>query len=162
MRCRLGRDRMVLSWIYNYLCNRCLSPLKLWVRISIRERCTTLCDEVCHWLATGRWFSPGTPVSSTNKTDGHDITKILLKVALNTITITSNSKMKFVIIYILSLKWIYLLTFVILIYISKWNIRTLIRKFTQVGFPVYKIIKKLFCFTEEQIFIYLPVLHLTV
>jgi len=30
----------------------------------------------------------GTLVSSTNKTDHHDITKILLKVALNTITIT--------------------------------------------------------------------------
>jgi hypothetical protein len=24
------------SWIYNYLCNQCLSPLMLWVRISIR------------------------------------------------------------------------------------------------------------------------------
>ena len=22
---------------------------------------TTLCDQVCLWLATGRWFSPGTP-----------------------------------------------------------------------------------------------------
>jgi hypothetical protein len=33
----------------------------------------------------GRWFSPGTPVSSTNKTGRHDITEILLKVALNTI-----------------------------------------------------------------------------
>jgi hypothetical protein len=33
-------------------------------------------------------FSPGTPVSSTNKTDCHDITEILLKVALNTITLT--------------------------------------------------------------------------
>ena len=43
---------------------------------------TTLCDKVCRWLATGRWFSPGTPVSSTNKTDRHDITEILLKVAL--------------------------------------------------------------------------------
>jgi hypothetical protein len=32
-----------------------------------------------------RWFSPGPPVSSTNKTDHHDITEILLKVALNTI-----------------------------------------------------------------------------
>jgi len=30
----------------------------------------------------------GTPVSSTNKTDHHDITEILLKVALNTITLT--------------------------------------------------------------------------
>jgi len=34
----------------------------------------------------GQWFSPGTPVSSTNKTDHHAITEILLKVALNTIT----------------------------------------------------------------------------
>jgi hypothetical protein len=31
--------------------------------------------------------SSGTPVSSINKTDRHDITEILLKVALNTITI---------------------------------------------------------------------------
>jgi len=49
---------------------------------------TTLCDKICHWLAAGRLFSPGTPVSSTNKTDRHDVTNILLKVALNTITIT--------------------------------------------------------------------------
>jgi hypothetical protein len=34
---------------------------------------------------TGRWFSPGPPVSSTNKIDRHDITEILLKVVLNTI-----------------------------------------------------------------------------
>ena len=32
-----------------------------------------------------KWFSPDTPVSSSNKTDHHDITEILLKVALNTI-----------------------------------------------------------------------------
>jgi hypothetical protein len=31
-----------------------------------------------------RWFSPGPPVSSTNKTDRHDIAEILLKMALNT------------------------------------------------------------------------------
>ena len=37
-------------------------------------------------LATGRWFSPGIPVSYTNISDRHDIIKILLKVALNTIT----------------------------------------------------------------------------
>ena len=36
-------------------------------------------------FATGRWFSP---VSSTNKTDLHDIIKILLKVVLNTINLT--------------------------------------------------------------------------
>jgi hypothetical protein len=35
-------------------------------------------------LAYGRWFSPGTPVSSTTKTGCHDIAEILLKVALST------------------------------------------------------------------------------
>ena len=49
---------------------------------------TTLCDKVCQWLEAGQWFSPGTPVSSTNKTDCHNITEILLKVALNTINQT--------------------------------------------------------------------------
>jgi len=35
-------------------------------------------------IATGRWFSPVTPVFSTNKADRHDISEILL-MALNTI-----------------------------------------------------------------------------
>jgi hypothetical protein len=35
-------------------------------------------------LAHGRWFSLGTPASSTIKTGRHDIAEILLKVALNT------------------------------------------------------------------------------
>jgi hypothetical protein len=35
-------------------------------------------------LAHGRWFSPGTPASSTTKTGRHDLAEILLKVALNT------------------------------------------------------------------------------
>jgi hypothetical protein len=76
------------SWIYNYLWNQSLSPLKLWVRILIRRGIpdTTLSDKVCQWLATGRWFSPDTLFSSTNKTDRHVIAEILLKVALNTIT----------------------------------------------------------------------------
>jgi hypothetical protein len=46
---------------------------------------TSLCDKVCQWLVTDLWFSSGTAVSSTNKTDCHDIAKILLKVALSTI-----------------------------------------------------------------------------
>jgi len=54
--------------------------LKLKTRIS-------LCDKVRQWLAAGRWFSPGTPVSCTNKTDRHDMIKILLKVALKTLTL---------------------------------------------------------------------------
>ena len=76
------------SWIYNHLCNQYLSSLTLWVRIPFKRDVlyTTLCDRVCQWLAEGRWFSPGTLISSTNKTDRHDITEILLKVALNTIS----------------------------------------------------------------------------
>jgi hypothetical protein len=50
--------------------------------------CTTVCYKVCQRLAEGRWFSPGTPVSSTNKTDRNDITEIWFKVALNTINQT--------------------------------------------------------------------------
>jgi len=37
-------------------------------------------------------ISPGPPVSSTNKTDRHDITEIVLKVALNTIKQTNKQK----------------------------------------------------------------------
>jgi hypothetical protein len=44
---------------------------------------TTWCHQVYQWLVTGRWFSTGTPISSTNKTDSHDILEILL----NTITL---------------------------------------------------------------------------
>ena len=57
---RRGRDR---SWIYNYLCNQCLSPHTLWVRIPPRRDVldATLCDKVCQWLATDRWFSPFPP-----------------------------------------------------------------------------------------------------
>jgi len=95
------------SWIFNYLCNQCLSPLMLWVRISITARCTTICDKVCQWLATGQWFSPGPPVSSTNKTGHHDITEILLKVALS--TIKTNQP-----IYIILIKYKYMLERIIL------------------------------------------------
>jgi hypothetical protein len=44
---------------------------------------------VAKFGGTGRWFSPGTLVSFTNKTDRHNITEILLKVALNTINQTN-------------------------------------------------------------------------
>jgi hypothetical protein len=45
---------------------------------------TTLCNKVCQWLAICMWFSPGTPVSST------DITEILFKVTFNTINQSTN------------------------------------------------------------------------
>ena len=70
--------------------NQCPSPLMLWVRIPLMRGVlyTTLRNNVCQWLTTDLWFSPGTPVSSTNKTDFHNITEILLKVVLNTITLS--------------------------------------------------------------------------
>jgi hypothetical protein len=82
------------SWIYNYLCNECLSLLTLCVRISLRQDVVdaTLCDKVSRWLMAGWWFLPGTPVSSTIKTDRHNITEILLKIALSTITLTPYQK----------------------------------------------------------------------
>jgi hypothetical protein len=43
-------------------------------------------------LQQGGWFSPDTPVSSTNKTDCHDITEILFKVALNIINQLNQQK----------------------------------------------------------------------
>jgi hypothetical protein len=70
------------SWNYNHLWNRCLRSYKV---VSLNLFHATLCDKVGQWLAVGWWFSPGTPVSSTNRTDCHDITEILLKVALNII-----------------------------------------------------------------------------
>ena len=36
----------------------------------------------------GLWFSSGTHVASTNKTDCHNITETLLKMVFNTITLT--------------------------------------------------------------------------
>ena len=67
-------------WIYNYLCNQCLSPLTLWVLTAFMA---TVCDKVWQWLAAGRWISP-------NRTDPHDIAEILLKVTLSTITPASS------------------------------------------------------------------------
>jgi len=72
------------SWIYNYMCNQCLSSLKLWVRIPFMARCAryNICLSV---ICDKSVVFSGTPVSSINKTDRHNITELLLKVALNTI-----------------------------------------------------------------------------
>ena len=55
--------------------------------INYKKGCNRLAaasDKIYQLLAHGRWFSPGTPVSSTTKTGCHDIAEILLKVALST------------------------------------------------------------------------------
>jgi hypothetical protein len=46
-------------------------------------RLSTASDTVYQLLAHGRWFSTGTPASSTTKTGRHEIAEKLLKVALN-------------------------------------------------------------------------------
>ena len=62
-----------------------------WVRarhFKLQKGCARLAaasDKVYQLLVHGRWFSPGTPASSTTKTGRHDIAEILLKLALNTI-----------------------------------------------------------------------------
>ena len=51
--------------------------------VNYKKGCTRLAaasDKVYQLLAHGRWFSPGTPASSTTKTGRHDIAEILLKV----------------------------------------------------------------------------------
>jgi hypothetical protein len=77
---RYGKDRMAVGFTISCA----ISAYHHWCCCEFEPRSwrdvldTTLCDKVCQWLATGRWFSPGTPVSSTNKIDRHDITEILL------------------------------------------------------------------------------------
>ena len=70
------------GWIYNYLTVQSV-PITTKVVSSkpahgedVVE--TTLCDKVCQLLAAGLWFSPGISVSSSNKTDSHDIAEKLL------------------------------------------------------------------------------------
>jgi hypothetical protein len=63
---------------------KCLSPIQLY---KLQKGCTRLAaasDKVYKLLAHGRWFSPGTPASSTTRTGHHVIAEILLKVALST------------------------------------------------------------------------------
>ena len=52
-----------------------------------------------------RWFSLDTPVSYSNKADRHDITEILLKVALNTLTLTQISVIQLDLFYMPQYKY---------------------------------------------------------
>ena len=49
---------------------------------------TAVCNKVCQWLAAGWWFSLSNSVSYTHRTDYHDITETVLKVALSTNPLT--------------------------------------------------------------------------
>jgi hypothetical protein len=52
-----------MSWSHGRWIYYCLSPIS---RTPFMARCTRYrrCEKVCQWLASGRWFSPGTPVYS--------------------------------------------------------------------------------------------------
>jgi hypothetical protein len=71
----------LFKFISNYL--HYFEKINIFFNIICDSKINFLSDKVCQWLAIGRWFSPVTLVSSTNKTDSHNITEILLKVALN-------------------------------------------------------------------------------
>jgi hypothetical protein len=77
---RRSRDHMVVRFTTTYA----IGSYHHWCW-EFKSRCTALCDKACQSLSTGRWFSPGILVPTATKTDHHDITEILLKVALNTI-----------------------------------------------------------------------------
>ena len=77
-----GRDRMVVGFTisaYHHLCCE-FEPHSSEVYLIQHYEI-----KLCQWLAASQWFSL---VSSTNTTDLHDITEILLKVALKTIILT--------------------------------------------------------------------------
>ena len=64
------------NWIYNYICNNCLSALTFLVRIPLMVRCTlyNIMWSTLPVTIACRWYSPVTPVSSTNKTARHEHT----------------------------------------------------------------------------------------
>ena len=79
-----------MSWVVGLPNNSC-KPITNTARVrallcKLQKWCTRLAaasDKVHQLLAHGRWFSPGTPASSTTKPGRHDIAEILLKVELN-------------------------------------------------------------------------------
>ena len=85
---RHGRDHMVVGFtttyaisVYHHWCCEFESSSGRDVQHYVIKFVSDFCQ----------WFSPGPSVSSTNKTDRHDITEILLKMALNTIKQTNKS-----------------------------------------------------------------------
>ena len=78
------------------------SPLKLRVRTPFMARVYSIQHQVIKFVSDLRQvdgFFLGTPISSTIQTDHHDITEILLKVALNTVSSNLHSKLAFRVIY---------------------------------------------------------------
>ena len=86
---RCGHDHMVVGFATTYAISayhHWSSEFEFRTWLGILD--ITFCDKVYQLHAAGLWFSPGTLVSFTIKIDSHDIAEILLKVALNTMTLT--------------------------------------------------------------------------
>jgi hypothetical protein len=69
--------------------------------VNYKKGCVRLAassDKVYQLLVHGRWFSPGTPASSTTKTSRHDIAEILVKVALSTINQSNQIRIHYTIL----------------------------------------------------------------
>jgi hypothetical protein len=86
----LVEGALVAQWVrpLDLTAHASLSPIRRGFApgfVNYKKGCTRFAaasDKVYQLLAHGRWFSPGTPASSTTKIGRHDIAEILLKVAL--------------------------------------------------------------------------------
>ena len=77
--------------------------------------------KVYQLLAHGRWFSPGTPASSTTKFSRHDIAEILLKVVLN----TKNQIKSIVVLYLfhyILLFYLFVVSIICIVYLCLFSI----------------------------------------
>jgi hypothetical protein len=89
IRGQCGRDRYVVGFTTTYA----ISAYHHWCEFesrsgrSVQHYVIKFVSDL--WQVSG--FLPGPPVSSTNKTDRHDITKILLKVATSSNNQTSSN-----------------------------------------------------------------------
>jgi hypothetical protein len=97
------RDRMVVGFTTTCeICHHWICEFESRSWRSIPN--TSLCDKVCQWLVTGRWFSLVTQVSSTNKTDLQEVDNFLWVI---NITLVSES---------------YVLLFIVIsMHIYQWN-----------------------------------------
>jgi hypothetical protein len=85
----LPHTRRQSRWVKPKIVSSCVVNLGFKLQVGQTKDCLLVCGKSWvqapggsnQWLATGRWVSL---VSSNNKTDRHDITAILLKVALKT------------------------------------------------------------------------------
>jgi hypothetical protein len=89
---QITKEAWVAKWIrsLDLTAHTNLSPIRRGFApsfVNYKKRCTRLAaasDKAYQLLAHGRWFTPGTPASSTTKTGRHDKAEILLKLVLST------------------------------------------------------------------------------